>query len=424
MNKAMSICPPEHFGRMRDPERGFYTIIRFIAGDDPEKTVNEAYPDPSDVLILVEINLCRFPEGGISRAGVDSVKGLFEKLRETGRQLIVRFLYDWDGNNLATEPRKIETVLLHISQVAPLVKMYSRMIYTVQGLLIGRWGEMHGSRFLRGDHLKRLYTAFREGAGDDVTVSVRTPGQWRAVTGYFAGEGGYTFEAGKNYPALFNDGIMGSISDLGTYSGTAEDRRKELDFQDGLCRLVPNGGEVISGGGFSGPQEEAQILEKMHISYLNRDHDKKMLDRWRDETGVPGMPEGTDWFGYIERRLGYRFVITDVSVDYSAIRKRIKASVTIKNCGFAPIYLKTWQQLVFVRWDGTKVFAMDGDDLRALCGEEKRLTYTAEIKSDELPAGEYEIYFRIYSEKYDGNILPANEGCTEHGCLVGRFVKL
>ena len=427
MNKATSFCPPEHFGRVDNPERGYYSILHYIVGDDPEKTVDDAFFDPSDVLVLAEINLCRFTEGGISGEGVGCVQRFFERMRGTGKQLIVRFLYDWDGNNPVCEPRKIETVLLHISQIAPVIKQNSDIVYTVQGLLIGRWGEMHGSRFLRSDYLKRLYAAMKEVVGEDVTISLRTPKQWRAVTGCLPDKrAGYSFEAGRGLPGLFNDGIMGSISDLGTYLESAEDREKELAFQDSLCRTVPNGGEVVSGGGFLDPAEQVKILSRMHVSYLNRDHDRKLLDGWKDTpVNLPGTPEGTTLFDHVGLRLGYRFVITGVSVRHCAFAKKIKAAVTLKNAGFAPIYLETAPEIVIAGGDRTSAFTMSGGDLRTLCGsaEEDRLTYTVSIPSGDFPAGEYEIFFRICCEKYDRPVDTANDGCTEKGCLVGRFIK-
>ena len=427
MNKASSFCPPEHFGRMNDPGRGYYSILRYMPGDDPDVAVDGAYLDVDDALVLVEINLCRFAEGDIPEEGVENVRRFFERLRGTGKQLIVRFLYDWDGNNLVSEPRSIETVLLHISRIAPLIKENSDIIYTVQGLLIGRWGEMHGSRFSRSDCLKRLYAAFKEAVGDGVNISLRTPGQWRAVTGYLAdSRSGYSFEVGNDLPGLFNDGIMGSVSDLGTYRESAEDREKELDFQDKLCRTVPNGGEILSGGGFSNPAEQMRVLARMHVSYLNRDHDRVMLESWKNTPAdLPGAPEGTDLFDHVGLRLGYRFAVAGASVKFCALGKKIKAAVTLKNAGFAPIYQKATPELVIADGENTSVFAMNGGDIRTLCGtgDDDRITYTAVIPAKDLPAGDYEIFFRIRCEKYGKNIGTANEGCTENGCPVGRFVK-
>ncbi len=76
----------------------------------------------------------------------------------------------------------------------------------------------------------------------------------------------------------FNDGMLGSVSDYGTYSdNTRQDagdfsawtREEELAFQDVLCSSVPSGGEVIVDNPYNDLENAIADLKTMHVSYLN-----------------------------------------------------------------------------------------------------------------------------------------------------------
>ena len=93
---------------------------------------------------------------------------------------------------------------------------------------------------------------------------------------------------------LFNDGMLGSESDLGTYGDTARrdatspsykgTRKEELAFQNNLCRYVPNGGEVIFNNTLSDLETSVSALRTMHVSYLNADNDGRVMEKWRNTT--------------------------------------------------------------------------------------------------------------------------------------------
>ena len=46
---------------------------------------------------------------------------------KTGSQLILRFLYDWDGQNLESEPTELSQILTHMEQVGPIVNKYAHL---------------------------------------------------------------------------------------------------------------------------------------------------------------------------------------------------------------------------------------------------------------------------------------------------------
>ena len=273
MRRLTCFCPPETTESLRCPERGFYTILPFTAEEEPftteeEPFTTEVFPlHPDDTLLLVEINLEKYAGAPLTTQALYGIDRLFERLRATGCGIIVRFLYDWCGKNILTEPKRIETILGHIGQLGRVIRKNADIIYLLQGVFVGNWGEMHGSRFIRGDYLKRLYAALSQATENRVRTAVRTPALWHAVTGMPLLSDP---PQDKTLPGLFNDAMLGNESEYGTFSEDPSLREQELQLQKRLCRLVPYGGEAVG----TEPQSDAgramAALARTGVSYLNR----------------------------------------------------------------------------------------------------------------------------------------------------------
>ena len=144
-------------------------------------------------------------------------------------------------------------------------------------------------------------------------LAVRRPSQWRELARNFT-------EEEKKYLTLYNDGMFGSETDLGTYGTLAmetpeqepQSRGAELDWQRTAMRGRFCGGEAVqraAGEENVSAEEAIRDLEKMHISYLNSTYDLQLLEQWKKETinGVSG-------FEAVGKRLGYRFVVENVEI--------------------------------------------------------------------------------------------------------------
>lgn len=70
--------------------------------------------------------------------------------------MILRFSYDLEGKGLEKEPGSIRLVEEHMQQIGEVIREYADDIFAVQGILIGNWGEMHGSRYLTPDAFRTL----------------------------------------------------------------------------------------------------------------------------------------------------------------------------------------------------------------------------------------------------------------------------
>ncbi len=425
MKRLTCFCPRETADVLSGPERGFYSILRYRASDDAS-VPEEIFRHENDTLLLVEINLCAYADGDLSPAALEGIGVLLRRLRTPDCGLILRFLYDWDGQNMLTEPRSIGTILRHMEQLGPLIRENADGIYLTQGLFVGNWGEMHGSRYLRTDSLKRLYEAFSAALGDRVRISLRTPALWRSIVGLSTDEEVESAVlALSSPPALFNDGMLGSESDIGTYGVGPRERERELTFQNRLCRFVPNGGEVVGDTSLSDAEAAMQTLARMRVSYLNREYDRRTLEKWKlARVCATGIWNGKSYFDYAEAHLGYRFVVRSVNLGLSAFTGTLNAEIAVENIGFAPIYHDTAAELVFVGAGGETAFPMTGSVSQLMSGSRPGL-FTARLASlpERLREAEYDICFRLHSLKYGVTILTANERCGNGGLPIGRYLE-
>lgn len=428
---------------LKNPYCGFYHIIGYTLSDEYTPSDNLAYEIScyTESLALLEINLKNYRLGQISETGLSQLDDILSAWEnsENGTKLILRFLYDWDGVALSTEPRSLELILKHIEQVSQIVNKYSHTVYIIQGAFIGSWGEMHGSEFSDLNSVKILMNRLNELISPDIYLSVRTPSLWRAVTGLF--EPAEKYNSGKDNSltarlGLFNDGILGSDTDLGTYGNTLKKdasspdykgiRDEELKFQNSLCRYVPNGGEVVYNNNLCELESSVSALKAMHISYLNSDYDNRVFEKWKALVwnGNDAF-KGCNGYTYIKSHLGYRYII-----ESSKIKKRglIKPDyilcIKVRNAGFSNT-LKNFEadvRLINEETGACTYFPFNIDFASLESGSKKIFTSKLPVKT--LKKGSYLVYFSVKDKISGQTILLGNKNdITESGYLLGRLKK-
>lgn len=428
-------CFTESSRYLSNPNRGFYYIYGFVIADENaewEETVAERFQDDTGTnLTMIQINLCNYRDKELTEQGLDSIRSLFQALRGTGKQLIVRFLYDWSGENAETEPEDISVILRHIEQTGPLVAENKDIIFTLQGLFTGNWGEMNGTRYSTAEDWHTLYETLRTATGDSVYLAVRMPMQWRNATGF--AEIPEAFEDGCRL-GLFNDGILGNYSDYGTYGEASRkeagdfscwNREEELAFQEELCGYVPNGGEVIVDNPYNDWKTAMHDLAVMHISYLNEDYDRRVLEKWAAATvEEEGCYQGMDGLSYAERHLGYRLLLKEVSGEYHFWKDILSLRIDLQNVGFAPILKETVPEVIVVCEDTGECREIPLDvDFTYLVGgrEAERVeTVSADVSLTGWQSGTCRVYLRLTDKDSGRQIYFANEqNPTEYGYLLG-----
>jgi hypothetical protein len=215
--------------------------------------------------------------------------------------------------------------------------------------------------------------------------------------------------------------MLGSVSDLGSY----DDRQAELEFQRELCKVVPNGGEVVIDNPYNDCPAAYTDLATMHVSYLNQRHHKEVLDKWKNiiYQGEETPFVGQSAYDYIGSHLGYRYVLRDSDVVYDYKTQQATLNVEIANVGFAPAYRKFGGQLVLVKNQdaSTSSLPVELDNRTWAAGE--TTTVSIEIPLGDYEDGEYEVLFKLCEPKsgdaiYFGNTLEMKDAGYHLGVLT------
>lgn len=424
---------------LQNPNRGFYKIYKFMISDEQENYqsyISRMFQEDTDTkLAQIQICLQNYRQGPVSMEGLSNIDSLFQSLEMINKKLILRFTYDTEGQSMLYEPESLDIILLHMEQIGDILGKHSEQIFIIQGLFTGNWGEMNGTKYSSAEDMQRLAMQLANVTNPFTYLSVRMPAQWRAITQLeYPDEETFKEHSLAGRLGLYNDGMLGNESDYGTYR-TEENaqwlaipcrsRQEELMFQQELCCYAPNGGEVINDNPYNDFENAVQDLRTMRVTYLNRDYDLAVLDKWkRSVVTGEGCFSGMDGYSYIERHLGYRLVITDTALTFDKEKENVSASVTVKNVGFAPLYKDAKVRVVLYREEDENLSAYPIENtLRNLSGgEDETASLNWSVKAEELEAGSYEVYFSAVDSDTGNHILFANEeNEMQYGYRIGTI---
>ena len=212
----------ESANTIRNPERGWYLITGCMVTDNDDsgllfyENFKKQHND-GDTLCLILFNLVKYRDGAISEKGLNYIENVLKGIRQSGLKAIIRFVYDWDGKGLEKEPENIYIVLNHMEQLKKPLNEYKDIIYLIQGLFVGSYGEMHNSKHLGEEDMAILMNKLLQCVHPTTKLSVRTPRFWRVLLKSTEPVRNFSELPGSRI-GLYNDGLCSSISDLGTYS--------------------------------------------------------------------------------------------------------------------------------------------------------------------------------------------------------------
>ena len=412
---------------LHNPYCGWYQIYGYTLTDESQTAgQNPAWSDldtkisaavaqsesANDRLALLQINLKQFADRDLTENALAELEHIFNSWEESSCSLILRFLYDWDGNAQSTEPNDISQIENHMRQCAQILNEHKDNIYLVQGIFIGNYGEMHHSRFSSGEEQIQLFTVLRGSLDDEIYMAVRTPAQLRAVLAAVHLDEG---QAAVIKTGLFNDGIMASESDLGTYT----DRSRELSYQDEVCLTVPNGGEAVSDTVYNDVENAMNTLQTMHVSYLNRMYDEKVLKKWKNQPY-----EDTTGYDYIGAHLGYRYEISQTAFSYKMFGQTAQLTLSVKNTGFAPAYYDLTTELRICDMGGNIIQTQNlGEQFSTTALQPDSIVTLSCPVFLHIAKGTYQVYLKMSSPKSGEQIRFAlTEEPTENGYLCGTFI--
>lgn len=358
-NKDADIQLKESTRALKNPGCGWYHIYTFDLSKE-----NFLYIDCEEeelVLLLIDIHAFRGCEQ-IPKEAFEYFSSILTFFEQHDKGIILRIVYDTKGRGMENEPSSIKIVKSHMKQLGIIIcehmskkESLPGKILVHQGLFVGSWGEMHGSKFLTEARMKELSDTFLEATKGICPIAVRKPVQLRQLSCKKTASSPLQNASNTNF-TLFNDAIFGSETDLGTYGiilksalpensereKTSWVREDELSWQQSFMQQSFCGGEVLGGmntvsessGNTDYPQrtldwnQVVADLAKMHVSYLNSIYSKEVLDDWKAHR-IMWNGEEISEYDYIGRHMGYRFTVTQVKISKNVI------TLTIKNTGFA-----------------------------------------------------------------------------------------
>ena len=315
----------------KTPSRGWYSIFPFVLSEKVDYEQLRWSLKEEEELVLARINLCEFKDSDIDDAALDNLSAMFDFFRQYDKEIILRFVYDVDGNGLMNEPESIKIIKRHIEQTAPYIINNRDIILTMQGVFIGSWGEMHTSRYADSQNIADLVITLYKAVKGSVRIALRKPSQIRELIQFLDMILYEEKEKLIRNIGLYDDAMMSSDTDMGTFSYDNIDDDMAMVKELSCINVI--GGEVVADNALNDTEEAIDGLKKRCVTYLNSQYDAAVLDKWREQQLHDGS---STIYQYVTEHLGYR-------LEYNGIRTHLfskKAVIYIKNTGFAPFYGK------------------------------------------------------------------------------------
>lgn len=330
---------------VNNPGRGWYRLFSFDIGEEINWEQWKGSLNLEDSLVLVMADIGRARDRLLDTGELAQLREVFSFFVQQGKDLIVRIVYDREGFGLRREPGDISLILEHMKQIGPVLAQYADSILVVQGMFVGSWGEMHDSKYLSRKDLRLLANTLWTATDKRCVFAVRRPVQWRMLCGR---ENSISMQIG-----LFDDGIFGSDTHLGTFGLSEKEKwcepwsaKNELEFEKQQMQRTLNGGEALFGESIEA-HEIIDRLRSMHLCYLNEDYEQKRLEQWKslyvEEKGCYGQ----SLYEYVSQHMGYCFVVQNAIIKRehdknSRVKSGISFVVTaeIDNRGFGNLCQK------------------------------------------------------------------------------------
>ncbi len=352
-----------------NPDQGFYRPV-YVKIDENGATYNKGAINSQTQLYHLRCDISAFSaavnnvaDKPLTDDALEGLDALLFCLKENDKNAIVRFAYDPGFNGSANKEPALEVMLGHIESVCSVLNRYVNTVTAIETGLIGPWGEMHTSTAANPEHITPLINTFLTVASE-IPVLVRTP---EMIYNYINVSGDKVEEISispdeKAYRlGLYNDGYLGSESDLGTY----RNRERDINFLSVQNAHLPFGGEVtVPDSTLHNIEKCLPEMNKIHLSYLNTEWDNRVIEKWKntfytEACGLEKQYYGKTAFTYIQNRLGYRFVLKNSVFSYSDSSEKLNIRLTLQNAGFGNLNRSKRAKLIFTDSTGASAFIAD-----------------------------------------------------------------
>lgn len=407
-----------------NPERGFYTPVYIKYTENNNKVIGEN--EAKKNLIHLRLDIGQFSKAingkkdiELTQDMLNSFNQTLKKIKENGGTTIVRFAYTYEGDK-NKEP-SIDMILTHIKQLCPIFTENQDVISYIELGFFGPWGEMHTSDVCTQENVAKALDVMLNNTPEKIKIGVRQPKYytyWAGIERDKLSENVTTLGTKEYRVGLYNDGYLGSESDLGTFNN----RNLEIKWLEKQANHTLYGGEVVANYASGTPLNTVKYMSeeafKTHTTYLNGIYNDKVLEAWKNEKyeGEDQLYKGENGYTYIANHLGYRFVIRKANIQNKVEQgKKINVELNIENVGFANLINSKIVTIVFSKNDKIYEVKTKIDPTKWESKQTTKLQFEVDVP-EKLVDGNWNIYLRIsqYGNlKIDNNyqcIRFANEG--------------
>lgn len=365
LNTYEQVITDEEAIYVDNPDQGFYSPVCIQVKDDfkdKDYVIND-----KTRLYHLRMDLSEFSskynnleDKVLGDADLENIDKMLFKYLVKEKNVIIRFAYDHNYEGKKDQEPSISMIETHIKQLAPILNKYEDCITAIEAGMIGPWGEMHSSACANKETINIVIDAFLKNV-NNIPILVRTPKMIynylkidiNDISSYRVDKDNIGYRLG-----IFNDGYLGSSSDLGTYSN----RELEINWLAKQTNHLPYGGEVVV------PSSTLHDIDKclfemnlMHLSYLNQAWNDEVIKKWKStkynkNCGNDSIFYGVSAYDYINAHLGYRFVLKKSIISYND--NDIFLNLEIENKGFGNL-LRNKKIEVYVCYDDESIEKYD-----------------------------------------------------------------
>lgn len=317
-----------------------------------ENTIRGWRTGPEKVTVIYRYFLLgNFMETGISETYLNNIQIDFDRIRNAGLKILVRFSYT---NRQSTDPQQpVKALILqHIEQLAPVLERNKDVIVAQQAGFIGTWGEWYYTNSTefgtngsisptQWQNRKEVVDAMLAGTPAVIPLQVRypqakimmygsTPLTWESAYG----------DSPQARIGFYNDAFLNVWGDMGTYRNTGQLGNpvgtSDYEFLSNETQYLPMTGET---NGLNAPRTDGDNsvmeMDLTNWSIINRDYHTSVINGWIN----------SGHFDVMLRYLGYRFVLKTATFEQNGAD--IDVTLAMENKGYARPFLRREARLIF-----------------------------------------------------------------------------
>lgn len=412
--QQFKIVPPgESDQQVTNPDQGFYRPLTVVI--TPNSFTTDSFDTP-DAIYHLRTDISAFSKAvngeadkELTSKALDGIDDLLSKIRGQGKNAIIRFVYDPGYAGNSDTECGMSMIQTHVKQLSKILNNYPDVLTAIEAGMVGRWGEMHSTKIVTLPNVQTLIDCWLDNVTkvSGIPILVRYP----YFLYYFCDEKTKIGEVSdivfkptdRGYLlGMFNDGMYGDITDLGTWK---QDRVKEMTWVAKQNAHLPYGGETAFEDDYDGLYIHQSIPEMFmnHLSFLNLYWTPAIYDRWKKEKyddSIAGHSvfNGKTGYDFVYAHFGYRLVISDIKVTING--NKFDVTINIDNNGFGYVNKLKKVGLAF-SYDGRKVVD-EQNDLAEYIGNQDQIKLSGEFIDD--PSDDYSVYLRMYYAVENGAV--------------------